>query len=1521
EVNVPEWNINGGKYDHRKLSKSFLQNILNILGIKVQAQEVGTFPVTLVNNLDTDYLYGQCVLSNPAGKTNTCNLSVTPGDYSIVSAGYVFTIDYNISDTGVITITSNTNNVPVIVDNEAHTLTIQGYTENFVNNLDEFIYGICVLSARTEGSNTCSAQMAPATYALNGAANVFTVNYTVGLDGLLSNITQTNLPAGQTATGEGTNTLTVGTPPGPSTCSITYDNKLTNEQVNNPETTDWISPQSSATMNLTPGDYRIATFVAWSYGAEPIADFTLNSDCTVTDTSGKDPLSSHTWLTYDGNQTFDIHGLQVNLKNSTTLDSFYSSTDWIAPGGSQSLNLMPVFADSWYKYGLIPWHSYFYGDDILDPFRFTIEDANKDGVAEIVPVENKNWINIEGNNVTAVGFSTSFINNRISDYYSFGPTKEDQGWWAGYYAGSELYAGTNYNQMLIPGYYNVYLPGSVYLFTFKLNQDGTLTNINAPDYVTIKDSTIIFNELVQATKTVYVNQLQDTEDLSISSVASGTIYPRVSPGQSATLDLPVGDYVITTYQMPYNVPNKVVHFTVNADYKIVSTSGQAVLPNWTSVKTTTNQNDTLSVDGYNEKFVNGLSSERVVIFHANGFNTSISVEQGTEKTARLTPGDYYIKTYLMPSNTENKTFYFTIEENTGVMTNTIGQDPIPGWTDVTTTTNPDDTMIFSEVTDTTPPTITNDQCEFDEKGQCSITVRTKDINITGRAEDEFGIGEMCSENPSCEPSITLNSSNNKYESLDGKIALSFDYNANILRATSVNTTISIDKVDYSNELSVEKLLKAQKLYVMVGDPKASEMFEYDMSVVVRDTGTEIILKKVCDTNQSGDGSLLYVTLVNGNGSTSAEVIVNEDGKFSFDLTLTEGLNTVYESAYDKNCNKTEVIKNITLVSDTDGDGVLDSEDQCPETPGINTPSEYVLEIKNFYSNIAGVTTAKVFLADGTEILKGTDDKYHVALNTGIIDDSISSSVPKGSWIIQRGKGKIIAGNYGDWFKTINSGYVYYKTVATLIGGGDIAVSNVKGSPFEHQGDKIAVKGNLSQDEFKVVGNTITAETTVRPDSDYYSVSISNSQDMHGCPFGDITNVDMHIIDQAKTGVCGYLPNGKPNPECKVPLAGVEVRIFDRDNSDFINAYKSKRPPKNNLNVIYEAGIGQVGSCVTDNKGQCFAGENHAGRFLVIAKYFDVQGNDTVYTGKFKNFKCDSKFQEEDDDDDNDVVSIKCGNNDGSDNQECRRVITKNLHIQKIIKKDGSIKYLAGMINIIWGSQLNIAYPDYTIWENDVEYYPITISSAEDWSIDLCLNVLDGYEIAGLQDAEGNILPINSCVQTALADESKVFLFTVKDIASPEPNFSFALNAERRENGVKVEEAKKVVSVGGVRSKTKITQDKELNKVIAPIIAKIEAEKKVELAQTYSPIIANKIEESLKLQRNIGLGNKGTDVKALQEYLNGSGFALSKSGVGSKGNETTYFGPFTKAAVIKYQKANGIKTTGFVGPITRGMLNK
>ncbi len=78
--------------------------------------------------------------------------------------------------------------------------------------------------------------------------------------------------------------------------------------------------------------------------------------------------------------------------------------------------------------------------------------------------------------------------------------------------------------------------------------------------------------------------------------------------------------------------------------------------------------------------------------------------------------------------------------------------------------------------------------------------------------------------------------------------------------------------------------------------------------------------------------------------------------------------------------------------------------------------------------------------------------------------------------------------------------------------------------------------------------------------------------------------------------------------------------------------------------------------------------------------------------------------------------------------------------------------------------------------------------------------------------------------------------------------------------------------------------------------------------------------ALIISRNLFMGTSGEDVRSLQKFLNHNGFNLATIGPGSFDFETAYFGPATRAAVVRFQIAKGISPTlGYVGSITRSVI--
>lgn len=132
-----------------------------------------------------------------------------------------------------------------------------------------------------------------------------------------------------------------------------------------------------------------------------------------------------------------------------------------------------------------------------------------------------------------------------------------------------------------------------------------------------------------------------------------------------------------------------------------------------------------------------------------------------------------------------------------------------------------------------------------------------------------------------------------------------------------------------------------------------------------------------------------------------------------------------------------------------------------------------------------------------------------------------------------------------------------------------------------------------------------------PDSEDACPNTPGFADLQGCPVGDSNLVDLHIVDQAKTGACNS------SGTCDFPIEGAQVRVFDRNDQDFQATYGTKNPDGSIYDQIFENDIGRVGSCITKADGACTAGEETIGDYLVIVKFIDSETGKIVYTGKPK----------------------------------------------------------------------------------------------------------------------------------------------------------------------------------------------------------------------------------------------------------------------------------------------------------------
>jgi hypothetical protein len=269
-------------------------------------------------------------------------------------------------------------------------------------------------------------------------------------------------------------------------------------------------------------------------------------------------------------------------------------------------------------------------------------------------------------------------------------------------------------------------------------------------------------------------------------------------------------------------------------------------------------------------------------------------------------------------------------------------------------------------------------------------------------------------------------------------------------------------------------------------------------------------------------------------------------------------------------------------------------------------------------------------------------------------------------------------------------------------------------------------------------------------------------------------IKVHILaNKPSTGTC------RPATTCQESVDNAEVRVFDMRSPAFIAAWGSNpsstrykdifdraesalcdrdsrgmctRRDKVNYSAIFNSTAGLVASCTTDATGTCIAGENSTGYYLVISKFTDDDTNKTIYIGRTK-----------------DPGDFKDTNGD-----RIKDLAYRDFYVTKTIAKNKPISYSACGKITVTGSLLEIIKPDYTIWENTQELYPFIFKSDSNWTVDLCLNMPAGYQIAEIMDEEGNFMPLTNCTQAFVENETKTLLFTILETGSPEPDVSAEL---------------------------------------------------------------------------------------------------------------------------------------------------
>src|SRR3989338_1742282 len=106
----------------------------------------------------------------------------------------------------------------------------------------------------------------------------------------------------------------------------------------------------------------------------------------------------------------------------------------------------------------------------------------------------------------------------------------------------------------------------------------------------------------------------------------------------------------------------------------------------------------------------------------------------------------------------------------------------------------------------------------------------------------------------------------------------------------------------------------------------------------------------------------------------------------------------------------------------------------------------------------------------------------------------------------------------------------------------------------------------------------------------------------------------------------------------------------------------------------------------------------------------------------------------------------------------------------------------------------------------------------------------------------------------------------------------------------------------------------VNTAGAVTIAELQAQINALMAQLAS-LQGSSVPAGASITSDLTIGSTGAQVVALQSALVAQGHLVMPAGVAMG-----YFGSLTKAAVIKWQAANGVPNTGYFGPLSRAKFN-
>jgi peptidoglycan hydrolase-like protein with peptidoglycan-binding domain len=122
----------------------------------------------------------------------------------------------------------------------------------------------------------------------------------------------------------------------------------------------------------------------------------------------------------------------------------------------------------------------------------------------------------------------------------------------------------------------------------------------------------------------------------------------------------------------------------------------------------------------------------------------------------------------------------------------------------------------------------------------------------------------------------------------------------------------------------------------------------------------------------------------------------------------------------------------------------------------------------------------------------------------------------------------------------------------------------------------------------------------------------------------------------------------------------------------------------------------------------------------------------------------------------------------------------------------------------------------------------------------------------------------------------------------------------------------VMALPKVEAQTVNTNSTEIQKLLEQLVA---LQEQLKTLQGQRSAVAQELNQTLRLARQLSKGMTGEEVKLLQEVL------ATDPSIYPEGIINGIFGPRTEAAVKKFQEKNGLDAVGRVGPQTLSRLNQ